>query len=70
MDAGILSVVTYLMFETKNQNLRDYIEEHFYKKVDVNEFEYHFKKNNLHFATVTDVIKDNLTRQKVDDALS
>jgi len=34
------------------------------------DYEYHFKRNNTHYATVSDLIVDTATRQKIDELLA
>ena len=70
MDAGILAVVVFILGESKNEHLRSYIQEEFAEKVDEQDFEYHFKKNHTHYATVSDIIVDVKHRQKIDELLS
>ena len=56
IDSGVLIFVVYVMRESKNENLRKFIREEFFEKVDESDFEYHFKKNHSHYAMVGDFI--------------
>ena len=69
MDAGILVVVVLILSETKNQNLRDYLQEEFFEKIDEQDFDYHFKNNHTHYATAGDIVTDVSHRQKIDELL-
>lgn len=70
IDAGILVVVVFLLGETKNLRLGDYIQEEFFEKIDEQDFEYHFIKNHTHYATASDIIVDVKHRQTIDELLA
>ena len=57
------------MCESQNENLRKFIKEEFFEKVNETDFEYHFKKNHSHYAMVGDFIHSVKLRQQIDDVI-
>jgi hypothetical protein len=69
-DAGILIIVLFIMNNTKNANLRKYVEDEFFGKIKEQDIDYHFEGNHSHYQIVADLITSAQCKQAIDQLLA
>lgn len=58
------------MCNTKNMNLRKFIEEEFFSKIKEQDIDYHFEGNHCHYQIVADLITSAACKQTIDQLLT
>ena len=55
-DAGILIMVTFIMINTKNENLKGYIDRELFNKINLKDLEYYFEYDDLQYQITIDLV--------------